>query len=822
MKGSLVLVLLFISLSINAQDYYITTTDLNLRSGAGKNYSSIIILEKGDTVKLLENSGGYWAKVQFQDKIGYSAEKYLQKLQDKKSKTSPDKPKNRSSLFIVLIFLFTVIVIAVILIKKGNRYRYKSTAIILSFFLGTYGFQKFYLGENKKGILSILFFWTFIPMLIGLIDFIKLLIMNRTKFDSLYNWGKASKSSPVNQTKTSKPDNNSKVSVQQTKPSYQQNRSYVDDTIIDVNSESLDLTIDIEEKNSSKESSIEPPYWGHSYIYSYDEIKYATKAQKKYYFFLKNKVFNGEFVDIQGNSNYAFILYFDFLNEYQSHRNIELLDKQFRLINKICPKTKNFTLRSLEEELKKNNSHFIDKSEDLKELSYQYEYSDYNSDLYKLGNQYKDKLGLTKKEVSWLNKFYNPSNVFISIEGCCRAVIEIYLNVFNELESKLLKQNSSIEEELEKLFNEVVKIENLTFNEYNKEYEISWAVGRFQESFFITFFKTIENLVREKYGHKRKLLFENYYPYLKSAPFIDDFIGEEIQTIIMDKISGLESPDLDTQITLNTQNVNRWKSEFEVLKSNYKKEEHGKFTDALLVLEDTNQKNPNIENIFYDASKFVAKYHKVQALKYYAKYIYYNLKSNKFDNKELTKTAQKSLFKTDEQINDFNKIIDELIETRDIRRALDNISKIYVPKRKAIQLDRYEIQEVQLKHQGTVELLNTYLVDETGKSEVEIKESLRQNIEIEKNYSNKNNSIFKSEIQMEKIQEELVKMIVNNSYEIEQHVVDKFATENGIFKNQLIDSINEACEELLDGEPLIEEEDENYVIEESYYNEITK
>ena len=45
--------------------------------------------------------------------------------------------------------------------------------------------------------------------------------------------------------------------------------------------------------------------------------------------------------------------------------------------------------------------------------------------------------------------------------------------------------------------------------------------------------------------------------------------------------------------------------------------------------------------------------------------------------------------------------------------------------------------------------------------------------------------------------------------------VDKFASANGMFKNQLIDSINEACEEFLDGEALIEEEDENYRIEES-------
>jgi hypothetical protein len=75
---------------------------------------------------------------------------------------------------------------------------------------------------------------------------------------------------------------------------------------------------------------------------------------------------------------------------------------------------------------------------------------------------------------------------------------------------------------------------------------------------------------------------------------------------------------------------------------------------------------------------------------------------------------------------------------------------------------------------------------------------------------------------MHQVQEDLVKMIVNNSYEIQQDVVDKYATENGMFKNQLIDSINKACEEHLDNEALIEEDDENYIIEESYYKEIIK
>ena len=189
MKVSAILILLFASLCIHAQDYYISTVDLNIRNGAGKSYKSITVLEKGDTVKLLESSGDYWVKVQYQDKIGYSAKQYLQQIEiPEESQT-----ENGNGFITFLICLLVVIVAAIILKKTGEKYRNKSTATILSFFFGAFGFQKFYLGETNKGTYSILFCWTFIPSFIGLIDFIKLALMHEDKFNDNYNWGKSPK-----------------------------------------------------------------------------------------------------------------------------------------------------------------------------------------------------------------------------------------------------------------------------------------------------------------------------------------------------------------------------------------------------------------------------------------------------------------------------------------------------------------------------------------------------------------------------------------------------------------------------------------------------
>ena len=63
----------------------------------------------------------------------------------------------------------------------------KSNAAVLAFFLGGFGIQKFYLGETVKGILSLLFFWTFIPSFVGLYDCIKLSRMSKECFEVKYN-----------------------------------------------------------------------------------------------------------------------------------------------------------------------------------------------------------------------------------------------------------------------------------------------------------------------------------------------------------------------------------------------------------------------------------------------------------------------------------------------------------------------------------------------------------------------------------------------------------------------------------------------------------
>jgi TM2 domain-containing membrane protein YozV len=60
------------------------------------------------------------------------------------------------------------------------------TAALLAFFLGGFGGHKFYLGQTGMGIFYILFFWTFIPMIVSLIEGIIYLTMSDSEFSTKY------------------------------------------------------------------------------------------------------------------------------------------------------------------------------------------------------------------------------------------------------------------------------------------------------------------------------------------------------------------------------------------------------------------------------------------------------------------------------------------------------------------------------------------------------------------------------------------------------------------------------------------------------------
>lgn len=59
-------------------------------------------------------------------------------------------------------------------------------AALLALFLGGIGAHKFYLGKVGQGLLYLLFFWTFIPGIIALVEFIIYLTQSDEEFQRQY------------------------------------------------------------------------------------------------------------------------------------------------------------------------------------------------------------------------------------------------------------------------------------------------------------------------------------------------------------------------------------------------------------------------------------------------------------------------------------------------------------------------------------------------------------------------------------------------------------------------------------------------------------
>lgn len=97
-------ILLTISpLIIFASDYYIATSDLNVRSGAGKKYPLYFTIEKGESVEVLSKNGS-WYKIKYLERMGFAHSKYLKSISNINVNPSKQSYANNSSSGILLIF----------------------------------------------------------------------------------------------------------------------------------------------------------------------------------------------------------------------------------------------------------------------------------------------------------------------------------------------------------------------------------------------------------------------------------------------------------------------------------------------------------------------------------------------------------------------------------------------------------------------------------------------------------------------------------------------------------------------------------------------
>lgn len=338
-----------------------------------------------------------------------------------------------------LIILGIIILLGFLFEKKYLPVNIKSvgTAYVLWIFslFGLFGFHRFYIGKYGSG-----FLWMFTGGVFGIGAFVDLFTLPRQvkKHNLLVtsnNFNFTADQTQVLNTEFKTKQNGHKELIQQdlkntlTKPS--STKDNYDDSIIDISGHSYKINLN----NNLKKYSSGVPYWAHRYIYSYSELNSALVEQRKFYGIFKINFLNGVYFDLEGNMNYAFILLFDLLNDYDYHKNISKLESQLKILGQCYPKTKFYGISFLNKKMGLDSDDVSSfKAEDS--YSYQLYNSNYEYDYWKLGSKYKSKLNLNDEEVSLLNKLWYPNNNFCSIEFCCLEVLKLYIAVIFELKAK--------------------------------------------------------------------------------------------------------------------------------------------------------------------------------------------------------------------------------------------------------------------------------------------------------------------------------------------------------------------------------------------------
>ncbi len=104
-----------------AYEYYIATSDLNVRSGAGKTYPVSFSLRKGDTVELVSENGK-WYEIRYSDKVGFAYSKFLSRSSDSENMSyeSDESFGSKAGILALLLIGFVWILPLLIIVSSSK------------------------------------------------------------------------------------------------------------------------------------------------------------------------------------------------------------------------------------------------------------------------------------------------------------------------------------------------------------------------------------------------------------------------------------------------------------------------------------------------------------------------------------------------------------------------------------------------------------------------------------------------------------------------------------------------------------------------------
>lgn len=444
-------------------------------------------------------------------------------------------------------------------------------------------------------------------------------------------------------------------------------------------------------------------------------------------------------------------------------------------------------------------------------INYEYEYS-------KLYNKYYKALNLSEKERRLLNKVAWSRNKFSKIDFCAKETVKLYLLLLEKLD-EIYEEKGITQVETFGLMAEFFTKKIYKYKQLDNRYD--YLILYYINSIHQTIFRLCENAVREHYGHNRKLTITYDIPKKNLTELYEEEIISKVTHLLKNLVFTVAVPDNTTEIALNKQNKNRWKFRLKALQRDFDKDA-AQFKAAIFLLQKQNEKHGVIVNLYYEAAKFIARFDSQTAMELYVYYVDAGLKIANFKPQLFSKAVNKRLFKTAAEEAVFDKIISDFKVHKNLKTALTSFEETY---RKKIALDKDLIKIAHEKHLDTVNLLNEYLQEEEKeqtaeelKAETTKAETTKAEVPQEMLTANDN----KPATILTEIQKELLNLFFENNFSIPISEVDGFALRKGLFKNQLIDEMNEACRELLGEEILIEEEEDCYTILEYDYHILSK
>ena len=250
---------------------------------------------------------------------------------------------------------------------------------------------------------------------------------------------------------------------------------------------------------------------------------------------------------------------------------------------------------------------------------------------------------------------------------------------------------------------------------------------------------------------------------------------------------------------LYAKDASRWVRVLDKVEAEYKKGKEQQVYDEILKIANVN--GTRKKKVYYRGYKFMILKNKALALKIYLHYLHTDMDKHKY--RAIGKNDGKILFGNIKQEQKFTSIHQKLLKNNDLTKALDSVDELYFIKRRSIILDKVAITEARNEHNDVTNILGQYLSDD----------------DVDYNH-NKTEEAVSIEVSVVDSKEtphsELLKIFSDNNLQINSQDLSSFANQKGIFKNQLIDSINEQYYELLD-DVLIEENEGAYIIDKEYF-----